>query len=255
VDSVICRLLPYEIADGYQNMAADEVMLESAVAGIAALRFYEWSTATLSLGYFQSESTRRASNLHSALPYVRRPTGGDTLIHHHELTYAFAIPNGPRGQRAGEKVSAWLGRMHMTIAAALAEFGVGVKLAQVSSGTSRRLGEQPLNNLCFTNVTPGDGLIAGHKVIGSAQRRQRGALLQHGAVLLKRSLHAPDLPGIYDLTAQRIPPHELADAIRRSWQHQIAPSMLGGDWLDSERQRREVLIRNKYTQPSWNEKR
>ena len=40
-------------------MAADEVMLESAVTGVASLRFYGWTEATVSLGYFQTERLRR----------------------------------------------------------------------------------------------------------------------------------------------------------------------------------------------------
>lgn len=49
----ICRHIPYQVADGPHNMAADEVLLESAIAGAASLRFYGWLPATLSLGYFQ----------------------------------------------------------------------------------------------------------------------------------------------------------------------------------------------------------
>jgi lipoate-protein ligase A len=38
------------------------------------------------------------------------------------------------------------------------------------------------------------------KILGSAQRRIRGALLQHGSLLLERSPAAPELPGLRDLT-------------------------------------------------------
>src|SRR5437588_9911435 len=87
-----CRLLPYAVADGAHNMAADEVLLEGASAGVASLRFYGWSEPTLSLGYFQSAAVRRTDPRLAALPYVRRPTGGMTLVHHHELTSALALP-------------------------------------------------------------------------------------------------------------------------------------------------------------------
>src|SRR5262249_20087454 len=88
------RLLPLEIADGATNMAADEVLLEGAVAGTAALRFYGWSEPTLSLGYFQPESERHTDAQLSPLPVVRRATGGSALVHDHELTYALALPAG-----------------------------------------------------------------------------------------------------------------------------------------------------------------
>jgi len=69
----VCRLLPHVAADGPHNMAADEVLLESAAAGVASLRFYDWSEPTVSLGYFQPRGARLAG-----LPYVRRPSGGMT---------------------------------------------------------------------------------------------------------------------------------------------------------------------------------
>src|SRR5262245_28220263 len=47
------RVLPHSVADGPHNMAADEVLLESAASGVASLRFYGWTEATVSIGYFQ----------------------------------------------------------------------------------------------------------------------------------------------------------------------------------------------------------
>ena len=70
------RLLPFATADGAHNMAADEVLLESAVAGVASLRFYTWTPATVSLGYFQPVRVRDDDARLAALPFVRRPSGG-----------------------------------------------------------------------------------------------------------------------------------------------------------------------------------
>src|SRR5205823_3914697 len=152
--------------DGPANMAADECLLESAVAGTASLRFYGWSEATLSLGYFQPEQVRCRDEGLAQLPFVRRPSGGETLVHHQELTYALALPPG----------ASWQDRdtcsrcLHRIIAAALAELGVSVRLHVPAS--------EPLAGgfLCFLHATPGDLMIGSMKVVGSAQRRQRGAL-------------------------------------------------------------------------------
>ena len=76
MSSSICRLLAYGVAAGAANMAADEVLLERAVAGTPSLRFYGWSEPTVSLGYFQKEAVCRADPLLRQLAYVRRPTGG-----------------------------------------------------------------------------------------------------------------------------------------------------------------------------------
>src|SRR5262245_48282197 len=130
------RLLPPETADGPTNMAADEVILEAAVAGTASLRFYQWIVPTLSLGYFQPESARTTDARLAGLPYVRRASGGATLVHHHELTYALALPAGFTWQPKG---ASWICRMHEAIAAALATLDVAA--TAVACGDERKLGD------------------------------------------------------------------------------------------------------------------
>src|SRR4051812_29350845 len=117
---VPCDLFPHLTADGPTQMAADEVLLEHAAAtGRPALRFYTWDPPTLSLGYFQPFAGRLADPRLAALPVVRRPTGGGAIVHHHELTYALALPAGP-----AQKGVNWACRMHDVIRAALGSDGV-----------------------------------------------------------------------------------------------------------------------------------
>src|SRR5262249_30622801 len=56
--------------------------------------------------------------------------------------------------------------------------------------------------LCFTGRDPEDIVGMGHKLVGSAQRRRGGAVLQHGSVLLARSPDVPELAGICDVAEQ-----------------------------------------------------
>src|SRR5207248_2853500 len=91
------------------QMAADEVLLEGAAAGAASFRVYEWAEPTLSLGYFQAAAVRKSDPLLETLPYVRRASGGATLVHDRELTYALTLPAGAPWQRRGES---WVRRMH-----------------------------------------------------------------------------------------------------------------------------------------------
>src|SRR5205823_2015987 len=93
------RLLPDGVGDGPTNMALDEALLATAVAGEASLRFYGWGEPTLSLGYFQPSAPARA--MFPGLPWLRRATGGAALVHHHELTYALALPVGRAWQPPG----------------------------------------------------------------------------------------------------------------------------------------------------------
>ena len=246
MERITCRLLPYAVDDGAHNMAADEVLLHSAREGTASLRFYSWSPATLSLGYFQRERVRHADPLLSALPFVRRPSGGDTLVHDRELTYALALPPGSSWQ---PRAVSWLVRMHGIIAAALRVLGVATALCE--SPADYRLGEP----LCFRHFTPGDLLLGDAKIVGSAQRRQRGALLQHGAVLLARSARTPTVPGIRELAGRDLCVTDLAEAIHHEFECQTGWKLVRGDWTAGERNRISELVVARYTQPDWNCKR
>jgi lipoate-protein ligase A len=64
--------------------------------------------------------------------------------------------------------------------------------------------------LCFERRTAGDILCEGRKIAGSAQRRHRGAVLQHGSILLERSRFAPELPGIRELSGRRLDANDVA---------------------------------------------
>ncbi|HLW66652.1 MAG TPA: lipoate--protein ligase family protein [Gemmataceae bacterium] len=243
---MIVRLLPLEVRDGPSNMAADEVTLEAAVAGLPSLRFYTWQPATLSLGYFQPHSVRETDPLLRALPFVRRPSGGATLVHDRELTYALALPAGSPWQPRGQP---WLCRMHDIIADALSWFGVEPQT--VGCGQAKKLG--PV--LCFQHQTPGDLILNGHKIVGSAQRKQRGALLQHGAILLAQSASTPALPGIRELTHAEIAPEVMAGRIGQVFEQQTGLSLQPSAWLAAEAGRMHAIEIQKYASKDWNLKR
>ncbi len=238
------RLLPYAVATGPWNMAGDDALLKSATAGAASLRFYGWQEPTLSLGYFQPFCPARVYPGLGGLAWVRRPTGGAALVHHHELTYALALPPGREWQPPG---ASWLVRMHAIVQAALRRLGVEARLCERE--------EKRGGVLCFLHHTPGDLLVAGHKVAGSAQRKRRGALLQHGGILLRQSPHTPELPGIAELIGRDIAAEELrvavVGALRESTGWRVEP----GAWTEGEAAFRSVQVATRYTQAAWNEKR
>jgi lipoate-protein ligase A len=236
------RLLPYHVADGPHNMAADEVLLHSATRGQASLRFYGWSEPTVSLGYFQAQARRREVGL-EGLSFVRRPTGGDALVHHHELTYALAVPAG-----VGSSTRLWLD-FHAVLAAALAEFGVEARLHEPAPDESPFTGF-----LCFQHFTCGDLMVGGFKVAGSAQRRQKGGLLQHGGLLLAASPHTPGLPGLRELTGTVPDPTSLIRAIVRHF-HDRTGAVDPGGWTEAERANVPELVRSRYGSDAWNRRR
>jgi lipoyl(octanoyl) transferase len=242
----VVRLLPNADADGQTNMAADETLVRSAADGIASLRFYGWTPATLSLGYFQSSAVRHADSRLARLPFVRRPSGGATLVHHHEVTYALALPAGSPWQW-GES---WLLRMHRIIATGLADLGLAEKVAFV--------GDEPIKYgdvLCFQQFTQGDVLCGGNKVVGSAQRKYRQALMQHGSILLARSEHTPDLPGIRELTDVTLEPAAVGAVICKAFAEATGWCVEESAWAESEKKTITELAIEKYGTSAWNEKR
>jgi lipoate-protein ligase A len=242
----IVRLLPFESLSGAQNMAADEVLLLAAAErGSAAIRFYTWNQPTLSLGYFQAEAQRRANPLLADVAWVRRPSGGAAILHHLELTYCLALPAGAPWQTR----DSWICRFHEIVAAALLRSGVTAHL--VGCGNERQLGD----SLCFLHQTPGDLLVADCKVAGSAQRKLRGALLQHGSILLHRSPHAPALPGIVDLTGIDIAAADLSRALADEFAARTGWVVEQTHWISDEEALRRHIAAQKYATARWNQRR
>jgi lipoyl(octanoyl) transferase len=214
--------------------------------GVASFRLYGWSQPTLSLGYFQPHEECRADLLLRQLAWVRRPTGGEALVHHHEVTYSLALPAEMPWQRHGQS---WLRRMHDIVTEALRALGAAVH--PCGEEEEKRLGEV----LCFLHHTPGDLLGGESKVVGSAQRKQRGALLQHGSILLAVSPFTPCLPGLCDLTGLAISTEALCVAVIEQLTCGTNWALEPGEWSDAERQRIDELRNRKYTRDEWNRKR
>jgi lipoyl(octanoyl) transferase len=216
-----CRLFIDLPASGSWNMAVDEALLiDAAENGIAALRFYRWSEPTLSLGYFQRHDDRNKHPPSRSCQVVRRQTGGGAILHDCELTYSLALPTTHRLARQSETLYAAAHKAFIAILqAALAAGSPRWALRQLEPESTSLAGAEPF--LCFQRRARGDVLLiaddratpASWKVLGSAQRRHRGAILQHGSLLLEKSQAAPELPGIHDLTGARLDAAQLAQDI------------------------------------------
>ena len=171
------RLLVDPAAGGAWNMAVDEALLASVQSGgRPALRLYAWEGAWLSLGYAQPLSADRAAACERAgVGIVRRVTGGAAVLHGADLTYAVAAPESalPGGlQETYALVSRALLR-------ALAALGV---TAEVAASAPRSAGPRAFD--CFEQAAQDEICVGGRKLAGSAQRRSRGGVLQHGSVRL-----------------------------------------------------------------------
>ncbi|MDA1015291.1 MAG: lipoate--protein ligase [Planctomycetota bacterium] len=174
---------------GEWNMAVDEALLEHAADhSIRSVRVYGWKEPTVSLGYFQDIDEFADHPTWSKLPAVRRLSGGGAILHHHEITYSCCLPASDRWSRHPPDL---YDAVHGAIVDLLRPAGVPIqKRGQRLSDDSQFL--------CFARGDERDLVIGEHKVMGSAQRRRRGAVLQHGSLLLRRSEYAPQFPGLFD---------------------------------------------------------
>lgn len=176
---------------GAWNMAVDAVLLRSAMdQGLATLRWYRWSEPTVSLGYFQNSADVEHDVRLAGRPRVRRLSGGGALVHDQELTYSLTLP---ADQQLVEHPVSLYRLVHQAFVDAFAAWGAQVTFR----GTTTRLDQEPV--LCFSRQDENDLVVSGFKVLGSAQRRRRGAILQHGGLLLRASAVTPELPGVLDL--------------------------------------------------------
>ena len=180
-------------------MALDEALARLAAVGSSppTLRFYAWDPPALSIGYFQSlaevdlDACRRLG-----IDVVRRPTGGRAVLHDRELTYAVVLPlsrpvpispptdgreaaDPLRGTWAKASVAESYRALSRGLLLGLRRLGVKAEFSRQPSAVSR----QP--SFCFLAPARYELHFQGRKIVGSAQRRFAGSLLQHGSILLE----------------------------------------------------------------------
>jgi lipoate-protein ligase A len=171
------RVLVSEPLDGASNMALDEaLMLRAGRTDEAVLRVYGWTRPTLSLG--RNQSARDKYDIEGArergIDFVRRPTGGRAVLHHREVTYSVTAPVSALGTLRESYTI-----INRLLIHGLRLLGVDAREAD-PRGATPRPGVLP----CFVVPTKGEIVAEGRKLVGSAQVREGGALLQHGSVLV-----------------------------------------------------------------------
>jgi lipoate-protein ligase A len=251
------RLLDTPPAPGAWNMAVDEALADGVrEGGPPVLRVYRWSPPCLSLGrnqpsggYDRGEISRRGIDV------VRRPTGGRAVLHHRELTYSVAA----REDALGTLRQAYAA-INRALVAGLRRLGVDAALQP--AGPDRA----PIPSLapCFEQPVEGEVTAGGRKLVGSAQRRERGVMLQHGSLPLHDDQSA--VPGLM-LPGQAIAPgdapatlagllgrepgwDEVVDALARGWEESFGVGLERGV-LPGEEEARARVHRGRYEDPAW----
>ena len=243
------RLLLDGPASGVWNMAVDEALLLSATKNrMATLRFYSWNKPTLSLGYFQPHRDRRLHTASLQCPLVRRSSGGGAIVHDRELTYSLTLPVD--GGSASETRQLYT-TIHQSLADALAELGLTCNLCCLCDRHDPD--KQPF--LCFQRRSSGDLLWQGAKIAGSAQRRHKGAILQHGSVLLDTSPFATELLGIATIAHVTIKAENLIPSWICCLQKRLGGRWTTGSLSDDESEQASGLVTGKFARADWTTRR
>ena len=213
-------------------MAIDQSLLETtARTGQGVLRFYRWAPATLSIGYFQKLADRQLHTASQSCPIVRRASGGGAIVHDDELTYSFCMATKGSIARADTGL---YDLVHAAICRALAEQQIETTLYDAPVDSAPKASQaDPF--LCFQRRAVGDIICDGAKVGGSAQRRLKNSLIQHGSLLLSQSSNAPELPGLKELSGIEVDVDQLQNRLTS-----LLSEGLGLEFVDGELSAEEV---------------
>jgi lipoate-protein ligase A len=177
------RLLNTGLSDGATNMAIDEAIILAVAEKTAppTLRFYGWRPPCVSIGYAQSLSDEidleRCKK--KGYTWVRRLTGGRAILHINELTYSVVAPQGD------PRVSGDIITSYRRLSTGLVE-GLQYLSGEVVQA-DRMDSADPIEKsaACFDVPSHYEVTALGRKLVGSAQVRRMGVVLQHGALPLE----------------------------------------------------------------------
>ena len=248
------RLLLDRPAAGAWNMAVDEVLLDGVAAGATAptLRFYQWEPSCLSLGYFQSLDVVNLAGCRAlGVDVVRRPTGGRAILHDRELTYSIALPEAVLGR---DGVLDSYRRLSLALQDGLHRLGVPATIAPQSAADDAVNGP-----VCFDRPSAYEIMFRGRKLVGSAQVRRRGGVLQHGSIVIEpraaRMLAclrvaegnqriASGMVGLEEAGVSD--PAQIAGAVADAFAARFDVSLVEGDMRPDERAAAQALATSKY---------
>ena len=250
------RLLVSPADRGARNLATDQAVAEHVRDGASppTLRFYTWRPAALSLGYGQPlKAVATDLARQCGIDLVRRPTGGQAILHNDELTYALMLPRTHALAAGGvlrsyERLSAGFER-------GFAALGLDTRQGDWQSDAADGAGL-----LCFASPSTHELSAKGVKIMGSAQTRLRGALLQHGSIPfahdpriydLLRLPRSHTLTGLRDLLAPAPTVGALIETLATGFSDALQVALTPGGLTGPERKRRDALIRKRYACDAW----
>jgi lipoate-protein ligase A len=254
----IWQILDTRIENASFNMALDEILLERSLKGVLKaplFRFYGWDKPSISVGRYQSiQKDIRVDNCQrDQIPLVRRPTGGRAVFHDKELTYSVIIPaNHPWAQNSLMVTFAMISQI---LVEGMNNIGLEVDFEKQAHGIK----SYPHQASCFASITPYEVTLQGIKIIGSAQYRHQGAILQQGSVLISINPSISDYfntldilhKGINDIVNVDVTYDMLKLGILKSLQSHSEDSLLSYPLNQETLESAQNLAKTKYSSDNW----
>ena len=268
------RFLNTRFRDAFFNMAVDEMLLTSVARGEGSptLRIYGWQPPALSFGYAQKIA--REVDLErcreTGIGLVRRVTGGRAVLHWNELTYSVACREDD--PLLGGTISETYHKISRCLVEGLRIFGVKTQLERSRSLPTRPRRES-ISSPCFSSTAKHEVTLQGRKLIGSAQRRLQGMILQHGSLLIgpehkrmvdllpsdsgvlrEQFVQALDCGTIYlqEVYPEKVDFHKLGECLRQGFERCLDVEFFGNGLLEREKTEAVRLVREKYSTDTWN---
>lgn len=269
------RYLVTEAMSPEMNMAVDEAILQLHAEGKVppTVRFYTWSPATLSIGYFQKALKEiNLEEVHKhGLGFVRRPTGGRAVLHDKELTYSVIVseqhPKMPSSVTEAYKIIS-MGLLH-----GFQNLGLRAEMVSLASEEEKEKYSSPGSSACFDSPSWYELVVEGKKVAGSAQTRQKGVILQHGSILLDMDVELlfsllnfssdrlkqrmmesfrQKAVTINEVSPRAISLQEAIDAFGRGFASGLDVELVPGELTEEELALAKELAQTRYGTEEWN---
>ncbi|HEC92694.1 MAG TPA: lipoate--protein ligase family protein [Candidatus Atribacteria bacterium] len=276
------RLIKDGYHNGFMNMAIDEAIMIAHREGLVSptIRFYQWSPPAVSLGYFQD--LKKEIDIDACqdmgVDIVRRPTGGKAVLHDKELTYSFVIKEdhplvNDSILETYKKISGGIirGLSYLGVKAELVPVREKLKNDSLNKEKISKILHPDIKSICFSVPSQYEVQVNGKKIVGSAQVRKGGIVLQHGSLLIKlekdKLFSVFNFPSVQvreklkprfnatsleEILKKRIDFSELSEILPRGFEEEFGVKLVEGKLTEQEEKVFKDLFENKYSTYEWN---
>ncbi len=276
------RLTKDSYHTGFMNMAIDEAIMIAHREGLVppTIRFYQWSPPAVSLGYFQDlkKEVEVETCQDMGIDIVRRPTGGKAVLHDQELTYSFIISESH--PLVNDSILVTYKKISRGIIRGLSYLGVKAELVPVRDKLEKnsldeidktRIYHSDFKSICFSVPSQYEVQVEGKKIVGSAQVRKGGVVLQHGSLLIKlekdKLFSVFNFPSVQikerfelkfkatsleEILKRKIDFSELSEILPRGFEEEFGVRLMEEKLTEPEEKISKDLSKNKYSTYEWN---